>query len=94
MEKLIALLTNKIQKLVIKNNFASAEYLEDEGLVVSESTYEEGSLSLKTDCSYLLNVNEYDKAHELCKLIDEVLFSSGYKTGDPYSDREIHIYKF
>jgi hypothetical protein len=94
MEKLTALLTDKIQKLVIKNNIASAEYLKDVGLLVSESTYKEGRLSLRTDCSYLLNVNDSEGANKLCKMIDEVLFSYGYKTGDPFSDREIHLYKF
>ena len=87
-------LTKQIQKIAKQDHITTDEDLEDVGLTLSECTWKEGELSLKTDCGWLLNIYENETAETLCKLVDGILFDYGYATGDPYSDREIHIYKF
>ena len=49
---------------------------------------------MKTDCGWMLNIYENEKAVKLRHLIDGLLFPYGYAVGDPYSDRELHVYKF
>ena len=87
-------LTTHIQEIAKQYHIATDEDLEDVGLTLSECTWKEGEFSLKTDCGSLLNIYENETAETLCKLVDGLLFPYGYATGDPYSDREIHVYKF
>jgi hypothetical protein len=87
-------LSTHIQEIAKRHHCVMAYNITDNGLAIGGCTWKEGEFSLKTDCGWMLNVNENEKAMTLCNLVDGILFPYGYAVGDPYSDRELHLYKF
>tara|TARA_R100001440_G_scaffold5540_1_gene11744 strand:- start:87 stop:389 length:303 start_codon:yes stop_codon:yes gene_type:complete len=87
-------LTIHIQEIAKLHCGYDAEDIESDGLCLGECTWKEGEFSVKTDCGWMLNIYENEKAVKLRHLIDGLLFPYGYAVGDPYSDRELHVYKF
>tara|TARA_Y100000289_G_scaffold25509_1_gene24925 strand:- start:417 stop:713 length:297 start_codon:yes stop_codon:yes gene_type:complete len=87
-------LTIHIQEIAKQHYCVKAEDIESNGLCLGESCWKEGEFSLKTDCGWMLNIYENEKAVKLTNLVDGLLFPYGYAVGDPYSDRELHVYKF
>ena len=86
-------LTIHIQEIAKLHCGYDAEDIESDGLCLGECTWKEGEFSVKTDCGWMLDIYENEKAVKLRNLIDGLLFPYGYAVGDPYSDRELHVYK-
>jgi len=87
-------LTTHIQEIAKQYLLADEETIQLEGLCLGECTWKEGNFSLKTDCGWMLNIYENEKARRLCDFVNGLLLPYGYGIGDPYSDRELHVYKF
>jgi hypothetical protein len=87
-------LTNQIQEIAKQYDYATAEDIETNGLCLGECTWKEGEFSLKTDCGWILDIYENKNARTLSEHVDAILYPYGYAVGDPYSDRELHVFKF
>ncbi len=87
-------LTIHIQQIAELHFGYDAEDIASDGLCLGECTWKEGEFSVKTDCGWMLNIYENEKAVKLSNLIDGLLWKYGYRVGDPYSDRELHVYPY
>ena len=87
-------LSTHIQEIAKQHYCDMDSNINDNGLAIGGCTWKEGEFSLKTDCGWMLDIYENKNAQTLSEHVDGILYSYGYAVGDPYSDRELHVFKF